>query len=548
MRLPRLAIGLALIALAACQTRPPLPDYTTLAQTADAGADVSAADLRDAFLAADDFVDRMGRLEPLEAQAVQQMVDEPLRLGGTGSAILDVYFGSLTGHQALIRFYDNLGEEDSALAHREWVKKIAAAIEDGASGKADSPYHVLSSAEANAYLRERGLSALGSMYHSTDANPFLLIVSARDDAGRLEPYYFDLTPYYESLRASTDEADREEFSPGSLIGMLAHQDDSAAQTSIGAYLIAQERYDDAAHWLRAATRTGNVVANIMLARLYQLQARGLEGDDRKVALEYALEQYLHAVALGSDEAMFSLGGLYLEGVYGEENTTSGVALLQQAADLDNTDALLWLGHLHTDGTHVEKSDDKAAAYFTRAAELGDDRAMISYARFCFTRAAERPYDPRAREWLTTLADEDDAEAMTLLGNLHARGIGVEASTRRATAWYKRAVKTSPDDANIVNEVAWTLAVTEIDALRSPRYALEIMERVMTENEEARQNPAYLDTWAAAYAANGDFARAVVVQKDAIAAAEAEGDAETIAVLKQHLELFESGKVVIDPIP
>jgi hypothetical protein len=547
MRMLRLVTCLVLGALAACQT-PPLPDYATLAQAADVGEAVSVSDLRAAFLATPDLVERMEKLAQLEAQANQQMVDEPLRLGGTGSAILDLYFGSLTGHQALVRFYEHVDEDDSARRHRHWATRIRADIEDGATGSADAPYRTVSAMEALSYLRERGLTPLGSIYYSTEATPFLLTVSARAEGGRLEPYYFDLTAAYDAERDAQPEEERESFSPGTLIGALAHRDDSAAQASIGAYLLAQERNQDAVSWLRAATRTGNVIANVMLARLFQMEARTREGESRQAALDYALEQYLHAVALGSDEAMFQLGGLYLDGVYGDDNVESGAALLRQSADLGNADAMLWLGHLHADGSKVEKSDDLAAQYFVRGAELGDVRARLSYARFCFDRAGERPYDPRARAWLTEEAEAKDSEAMLLLGNLFARGIGVPQNHRKAIGWYKRAVGNARDDANIVNEVAWTLTVSHFDPLRQPRYALEIMDRVMSHSEEARANPAYLDTWAAAYAANGHFDRAVATQKDAIAAAEAEGDTDVIAVLRQHLEAFEAGRVIIDPVP
>ena len=79
-------------------------------------------------------------------------------------------------------------------------------------------------------------------------------------------------------------------------------------------------------------------------------------------------------------------------------------------------------------------------------------------------------------------------------------------------------KQSPEDVNIVNEVAWTLAVTHLEPLRKPSYALEIMDHAMSADEEARKNPAYLDTWAAAYAANGNFTRAVALQQQAVDAA------------------------------
>ena len=56
------------------------------------------------------------------------------------------------------------------------------------------------------------------------------------------------------------------------------------------------------------------------------------------------------------------------------------------------------------------------------------------------------------------------------------------------------------DPNIVNEVAWTLTVSDRDSLRRERYAREIMDHLMEANEAARQRPEYLDTWAATYAA------------------------------------------------
>ena len=138
--------------------------------------------------------------------------------------------------------------------------------------------------------------------------------------------------------------------------------------------------------------------------------------------------------------------------------------------------------------------------------------------------------------------------MLLLGNLYAKGVGVSQSYRQALTWFKSAVSTSPDDVNIVNEVAWTLAVSHLEPLRKPSYALEIMDRAMSGDEEARKNPAYLDTWAAAYAANGNFARAVALQQQAVDAAKEQEEAEVVEVLQEHLAAFQRGETVIDPVP
>ena len=129
-----------------------------------------------------------------------------------------------------------------------------------------------------------------------------------------------------------------------------------------------------ADWLNAASRTGNVLANLMLARVYQLEARDLEGDARKEAMEFVLEQYLHAIAVGSDEAMFALAGLYLDGVYGDENIESGKALLKQAADLQNPNELMWLGHMYTEGVQAPKDPAIAQDYYpSTAASTRDTR-------------------------------------------------------------------------------------------------------------------------------------------------------------------------------
>ena len=175
------------------------------------------------------------------------------------------------------------------------------------------------------------MTSVGSMYHSGDNIPFMMLVSARPAKGPLQNIYFDLTAAYHAVEGAVEQEEQAEgatpsdkpFSAGMLIGFLARNDDTAAQAAIGAYLLAQNRFRESADWLNAASRTGNVLANLMLARVYQLEARDLEGDARKEAMEFVLEQYLHAIAVGSDEAMFALAGLYLDGDYGDDNIESG---------------------------------------------------------------------------------------------------------------------------------------------------------------------------------------------------------------------------------
>jgi TPR repeat protein len=543
-------LAIALAALAGCQAAPPA-DYRTLTERVAAGEEVSAEELRDSFLAAEDYPVRMERLADLEAQAFAIVEDEPLKLGSLGTAILDTYYGSLTGHYVLARFYRHLDNPEAALPHEAWIERIQQSMLDSArEGAGDTYLKAVTATEAQVFVLSRGMTPVGSIYQTISAVPFALMVQAAPASGPLQAVGFDLTSVYEGMRAAFGAAEGDaEFTPLNLVGFLAKEGDTAAQTAVGAFLATQGRLEDATNWLRAASRTGNLIANSLLARIFWEQARETEDPEmRKQYLDEALENYLHAVALGSSDAMYALGVLYLNGHFGEENVVAGIPLLKQAAEQDHSDAIMFLAHLHYAGEGVDKDLDAARAYYVRAAELGNAFARRSYARFLLDRSTAQAGDPRAVAWLEELADADDAEAMLLLGNLTARGIGTRASTRGAVRWYQRAVSTAPLEASIVNEVAWTLAVSDQQDLRRAEFARQIMDKLMNANPEARARPEYLDTWAATYAAIGDFERAAELQEEAIKAAASGEFTDVEEVLRKHLEIFRAGGTVSEAVP
>lgn len=550
---------LAALLVCGCQTTP--PDYRAMTERFAAGDDVDPGRLREAFLAADDLPARMERLGDLEAQALSVVDDEPLKLGSIGSAILDTYVGSLTGHYVLARFYDHVGNP-KAKFHEQWVERISAGMEADGDGSREHPLPAVTPMEARVYARNKGWTPVGSIYQSNGV-PFSLLLQVRPESGPLQSVTFDLSGLYGAMQQEFEaathaaagegegdgEAEESAFTPFTLIGYLAKQNDSAAQTAVGAFLATQNRFDDAVEWLRAASRTGNLLANSLLARIYWEQARVATDDaERAAAMDQVMENYLHAIALGSADAMYALGVLYLNGHYGEENKIAGVPLLEQAAELDHSEATMFLAHLNYAGEVVDKDLAAARTYYAEAANLGNPFARKSYARFLLDRDADQAGDPRAVSWLQELADDGEAESMLLLGNLYARGVGTSQSPRRAVDWFKQAVDSEPENANIVNEVAWTLAVTDQNRLRRARYARQIMDRLMEGNNEARQRPEYLDTWAATYAANGDFDRAVVLQRQALDVARAADYQDVLAILEEHLEAFSDGQTISETVP
>jgi TPR repeat protein len=535
---------------AGCQTAVPVP-YGELADKVANGEQVPVADLREAFRRDVALPDRMERLMELEAQALQLVEDEPLKLGSIGSAILDTYQASITGHYVMSRFYQHLETPDAAAVHMEWLERIRADMASEGDGSRESPYPAMTSVEAQMYAISLALSPVGAIYQTSEDAPFSLMIQARPESGPIRSFHFDLGAVLDAMRmdfSASNSAD-DEFSPVSVIGYLAKRGDTAAQAAIGAFLASQNRTEDAIDWLRASSRAGNLIASSVLAQLYWRKASSAETPgEKEAALEEVLDNYLHAIALGSTDAMYELAVLYLNNHYGEENRASGVTLLQQAASAEHSDAAVFLAHLYYTGDLVERDLERARAYYIQAAELDNDFAIRSYARFLLDRSVEPAPDPQVIDWLKGLAKAGDAEAMLLLGNLYARGVGTSQNFGRAVNWYKDAVKVSPDDASIVNEVAWTLTVSHYDALKRTKYARDIMDTLMTVNEAARARPEYLDTWAAAYAATGDFDRAIELQQQALAAAEALEFESVMEILETHLQAFRDGQAITETAP
>ena len=545
----------------------PPPTYDELATRV---ADEPATDaeqvtrLREAFLATPDFDERIRTVTLLEQEVVGLLqVEQPLRLGPIGSAILEHYRASITAHQALAEFYHHVDMPEQAGVHEAWTDAIGDAVEMTGDGTVDSPYRALSPNEAKGYLRTRDLTEVGSTYRQSPERPFMLWISATREDRPLENVFFDLDGLYSAIaesvrrkpttvfpigppRSCSEWRVCDTFSPMSFIQILAAGNDPAALAFLGWKGLS--RFKDAVDALRLAAWSGNAMANRILAELWvQAAFSGTpEPKDRDEYLGDAEQNYLVAIRAGYEDAMFELGRLYVMGAYGSGKTADGLPLIVRSAELDNPQALLWLGWRYVLGDFVDRDHDSAEQYFLRAAEQ-DEVGKLEYARFLMHREVDRGFNARAFRWVRQFARNDNAHAMVLIGDLYARGLHVGKSFRRAGSWFKNAVKAAPDDPYLVNEVAWRLAVTHLPKLRDERYALEIMERIMAESEEARRNPAYLDTWAAAYAANGNFERAVAVQEQAIEEARASSDND-LPILLEHLEAFRAGEEISEQVP
>ena len=97
---------------------------------------------------------------------------------------------------------------------------------------------------------------------------------------------------------------------------------------------------------------------------------------------------------------------------------------------------------------------------------------------------------------------------------------------------------------LLNDLAWMLATAPEDSLRDGKRALELA--LLADNASGGNDPAILDTLAAAYAESGDYPRALETARRALELAERQGNAALSSSLKEEIARYESGMPCREP--
>ena len=119
-------------------------------------------------------------------------------------------------------------------------------------------------------------------------------------------------------------------------------------------------------------------------------------------------------------------------------------------------------------------------------------------------------------------------------------------TEDAIASYREALRLRPGWPEAQNDLAWVLATTTDDKLRSPNEAGWLAK---TGFEVARgKPPLFLDTLAAAQAGVGDFANAQKTEQVAIDTAKALGDEKLAARMERHMAAYKENKAYREESP
>jgi spermidine synthase len=102
---------------------------------------------------------------------------------------------------------------------------------------------------------------------------------------------------------------------------------------------------------------------------------------------------------------------------------------------------------------------------------------------------------------------------------------------------REALRLMPDDETAANNLAWTLATTRDRFVRNEKEAIRLIGPIA----EGSNDPGLLDTLAAAYAAAGQFDRAISTAEHAASLAERADQATLRAQIRARLALYRSGR-------
>ena len=511
----------------------------------------------------------------LESQALLYLDQEPLKLGSIGSAILEKDPSNLIGRLALSKFYSSLGTIETGTDFTESYEESLKVISESGNGSPEKPWVVSSNQAAELFLKDTGISRVGGVYQSNLQQKLgLMIIGLEGENTQPKEYYFDLSHLLNSANAylSTDKT-QDSDNPWPLLRLLSESRDSAAQAAIGAYLVKQKNYKAAINWLTASAQQDNLFAHTLLARIFWSQFSGIEQmlrsdkdqstltAENRESLRSQLNDlktksqshHRQAISLGSVESMYTLGRLLFEGKFGPGKVIEGQELLEQSGKLGNAESFLFLAHHYRSGSIVQQDISRSTTFFSEAAKLRNPEAIVAFARFLISPAGEGFREEEKFgivKLLEELVVEKDPEAMVVLGNLSAAGVQTDQSFRQAISWYRKAVKAASnniDEASdeIINEVAWILATTSKKSLKRARYALRIIDKRMQDSSLAREKPEFLDTWAAALAANGQFEKAIEIQNRAISKATEQDRDDVLQILEKHLKSFKLNQPITE---
>jgi len=356
----------------------------------------------------------------------------------------------------------------------------------------------------------------------------------------------------------------------------AELDDTLAQLDIAGYYVAglgvKKDYGEALRWYSRAAAKGNAVAESSVGWMY-LNGYGVKKDTAA-----AERWYLKAVKQDNPAAELSLGDAYLEGKLGKPDYAKALKWLTMAAGHDDADSEFLLGEMYQRGVGVSTDFATAVSWFQKSVNLGEPQAEMQLS-IAYYRGFGVPIDKsKSISLIQDAASRGFAPAEMAMGDLYFAGRDVPRDTVEGQKWLDKAVaqkyphamceaafatvtgavsdvdraqalatlqtQAKAGDEMCTNNLSWYLATTAGVKSEDLIQSAEMMGRLVTANPK---NSAYLDTMAAAEAAEGHYDAAAADEQKAIDAASAYPGADGfLKTARERLALYQSNKPYIAP--
>jgi tetratricopeptide (TPR) repeat protein len=178
--------------------------------------------------------------------------------------------------------------------------------------------------------------------------------------------------------------------------------------------------------------------------------------------------------------------------------------------------------------------EEAIAHFRRALEIHPDYTK-AHINLGIALLGERRLDEAELHFRRALEIEPDH-----IGASQNLGVALyeQGKTREALEQWRDVLRRQPDQIIVMNRCAWILATDPDASLRNGLEATALAERAVRQTQG--QDPAILDTLAAAYAESGRFPEAVQTAQTALSQAESLGNTTLSEALRHRIELYRTG--------
>ncbi|ALN93862.1 hypothetical protein LG3211_4929 [Lysobacter gummosus] len=220
------------------------------------------------------------------------------------------------------------------------------------------------------------------------------------------------------------------------------------------------------------------------------------------------------------------------------------ALARKAEDGEPLAQFIYGHALYSGDTERKIAPDKerGLAMMQRASDAGHVDASVVLAQTMLDTGPEQSFSSvpattlrRALPYIRSGADAGDVWSMTIYAQLLQDGAaGLARNCTESADWRRKAEEAGLEFAR--NDRVWVLATCAEPSQRDPKQALALAQPMI--KQRAKLSSGNLDTVAAVYAANGNFAQAVRFQQLAIKRLEPDIDARDRERIHERLSLYQ----------